>query len=190
MWPTSSTRACCAPPSTRPLARSTPPISSVRMRCWRAASRAARSCWRGGRFGHVGWAKARKRRAHLQVRSKDGGHASLCPPYYPPPNPPLPASTFRRFLFRLSRRLQRLPVEFVGELQGFVFAEALVGKAEHRVLVQRHDQRTGLVLAVEGFQDGHAAHGVRDHVTLGGLHLHPGLDRRQRALGRLPDDDG
>ena len=29
---------------------STPPTSSARMRCWKAASRAARSCWRGGRI--------------------------------------------------------------------------------------------------------------------------------------------
>src|ERR1700759_1253606 len=31
--------------------------------------------------GCVGWAKERKRRAHHPRRARDGGHASLCPPY-------------------------------------------------------------------------------------------------------------
>ena len=63
--PISSTRACCAPRSTRPSAPSTRPISSARMRCWKAASRAARSCWRGGSYESVGLGKgATSRRAH------------------------------------------------------------------------------------------------------------------------------
>src|SRR5206468_11329297 len=34
--------------------------------------------------GTVGWAKARLRRAHhLSSSAKNGGHASLCPPYDP-----------------------------------------------------------------------------------------------------------
>src|SRR6516165_7972646 len=48
MSPISSTKACFAPRSPRPLAPSTPTTSSARMRCSKAASRAARSCWRDG----------------------------------------------------------------------------------------------------------------------------------------------
>ena len=56
--PTSSTRACCAPRSIRALAPSTPPTSSAPMRCWNPASRAARSCWRGGKRRGVRPARA------------------------------------------------------------------------------------------------------------------------------------
>src|SRR5438876_7796550 len=48
MWQICSTRVCCGPRSTRPLAPSTRLTSSARMRFWKAASRAARSCWRAG----------------------------------------------------------------------------------------------------------------------------------------------
>ncbi|MGY4294939.1 aspartate-semialdehyde dehydrogenase [Bradyrhizobium sp. i1.4.4] len=53
-------------------------------RAERGADRGALAAARDGvTEGVVGWAKARKRRAHHFSRAfkKDGGHASLCPPY-------------------------------------------------------------------------------------------------------------